>query len=415
MPTAQIMVNGFVGSNDDVPINVLVQLNNNNQGGELTFSWTIIDQPPGPADALSSTIAVNPTFTPKKEGTYLIRVVVNSGLSTQQIDEQIVGVRQLKTRERVPAFTETNQDGGGWQGAADSWLRRLDRLAADPGLVVGVNASGGPLSRGTLVQLNHDTVIKAGLPGQEVLADFIVADPSGGLTAAYRAFDEPLLIVEGAVDGTVGPVANGDLVRARLFGLFTGLTVAGAPGLGVPLYPGAGGSAGELVPVTDVNLGLLQRQLGYVVHSPGGNLVDIWFQGVGRMPPPQMLVFGSGTTSNVGGTTQFLNPMFSPNAAETTEPQIPIFAPGIITAMLVRARVAPVGADLTLTARKNGIDTTDVATLLAGFNGAVSSSLFTFPVVFNDLISIKCVTGGGIVSGAADLYAVLMYLPRSLF
>ena len=65
MPSANISINGVDGSNADLPINVLVQLGNQNTGGEVTFNWTIVDQPPGLDDMLSSATLQNPTFTPK--------------------------------------------------------------------------------------------------------------------------------------------------------------------------------------------------------------------------------------------------------------------------------------------------------------------------------------------------------------
>lgn len=414
MPQAAIMINGTVGSNDDLPINTIVQFDNQNQGGELTFNWSIIDQPPGAPDVLSSLIAKNPTFTPKKEGTYLIRLVVNAGMDTQEVDEQIVGVRQLKTRERVPAFTETIQDGGGWNSAADSWLRRVDRMSADPGVMVGVNASGGPLARGTLVQINAETIIKTGLPGQEPLPNYLVADGSAGF-ASYRQFDQPILIVEGTVDGGVGPVPAGALMRARLFGPFYGLSVPSGPAVAVPLYPNNGVGSGQLVELGDVTVSLLQRQLAIVIASPGGPVVDVWYQGVGRMPEAQMIVFGNGSTPAVGGSTVFLTPYFEKDVAPATEAGVPIFQPGVIASMLINARVATAGAALTLTARKNGIDTVGSAVLAAGATQGFNVGFQAFKVAFGDVLSMKCVAGGGIAAGATDIYAVAMYLPTALF
>ena len=55
MTQALITVNAVAGSNTDLPINTLVQLNNTGNGGEITYAWSILDQPPGTADALSST------------------------------------------------------------------------------------------------------------------------------------------------------------------------------------------------------------------------------------------------------------------------------------------------------------------------------------------------------------------------
>ena len=106
MPAAQISINGVPGSNADLPINTLVQLNNVGIGGEVTYAWSILDQPIGAADALSNPAIVNPTITLKKEGSYLIRLVVNAGLASEKIDTRVAAVKHLKTRLRVPAAGE---------------------------------------------------------------------------------------------------------------------------------------------------------------------------------------------------------------------------------------------------------------------------------------------------------------------
>ena len=232
MPQAKILINAVPGSNTNLPINTLVQLDNQNTGGEVSYLWDIIDQPPGPADALSAVNVQNPLFTPKKEGTYLIKLIVNQALPTEQEDRVVAAIVQLKTLERIPAAGETTEadSADGWASASNSYLRRIDRLPADPGVFVGQNSSGGVLVRGGIVRCTASPTIKTGLPGQEVVPGFSTA-----VAASLANVDEPLCVVEGTVAG-LSSVPNGALMKVRQLGLFETLTGAGTAAVGDPVY-----------------------------------------------------------------------------------------------------------------------------------------------------------------------------------
>src|SRR5262245_63840027 len=101
MTQALITINGSPGADIDLPIDTLVQLNNTGTGGELTYKWSIVSQPPGTLDALSATNIQNPTFTPKKEGSYLIQLIVNESLGTEKRDRTIAAVRHIKSNSRI--------------------------------------------------------------------------------------------------------------------------------------------------------------------------------------------------------------------------------------------------------------------------------------------------------------------------
>lgn len=212
MPQAKITINAVVGSNDDLPINVVVQLGNQNTGGELTFFWEILDQPDGPADTLSSTTLQNPTFVPTKEGTYLLRLTVNQSLVTEKVDQVIAAVRQLKTRLRVPAAGETNENGtDGWASpnAANTALQLVDAMRADPGIEVCYVADG-TVTTECVVMYRTAATIKTGLPGQETLLAVYRA-------SALNPVTEPFGYVVGSVDG--GVIGVGSLVYVRRFGV----------------------------------------------------------------------------------------------------------------------------------------------------------------------------------------------------
>jgi hypothetical protein len=71
------------GPSQFINVGALVQLNGagstDANGLPLTYKWTLITLPGGSAAALSSTTAVNPTFTADQAGTYVAQLIVNNG------------------------------------------------------------------------------------------------------------------------------------------------------------------------------------------------------------------------------------------------------------------------------------------------------------------------------------------------
>lgn len=268
MPQAQITINAVAGSDDDLPIDTLVQLNNDNIGGEVTFQWTILDQPEGAADTLSSTSIVNPTFTPRKEGTYLIELIVNLGLPSEQRDRVVAAVRHLKTRDRIPAAGEADENGAsGWAKAngVNALLLRLIDMKADPGIVVGL-INEALMAYGDTCVAEGTALIKTGLPGEERLAQF-------GFIAATAAdvVRLPIAMPIAAVEG--GSLSSGKLAYFRIFGLLQSVPVTGA-------------SAGDPVYVSDaINLtitpGTNTRCVGRVLRVVSAGVADVWFNGLG--------------------------------------------------------------------------------------------------------------------------------------
>jgi len=270
MPRARIEVNAVVGSDEGLPINVVVQLSNDDLGDETSYLWSLVDKPEGSLAALSAPGIENPTITPDCEGTYVVQLVVDNGLPTQASDVQILGVRELKQPDlRVPGATETLQAHAvkGWAVRVNKDIREFLNRTADPGTFVGRNNSGGNLARGDVVRVNATTTLKSGLPGQEDVPDFAKALATVDLT------DVPLYIVERGVDG-VTPVANGMLLRVRALGQFTAAT-------------GAGAVLDQRVWVSDVATlsltpGTFAKQVGVVQEAHAGDF-DVQFVGGGGL------------------------------------------------------------------------------------------------------------------------------------
>lgn len=254
MPVANISVNGVAGPDFVVPINTIVSLTNVNVGGEVTYNWTILDQPEGTADVLSNSAIQSPTFTPKKEGTYLLQLVVNLGLGTQSIDYVTIALIELKTGLVIPAAGETITADSikGWAKRLNRNLVALTNMIADSGVLVA-QATGTGLV-GKLVLLTGISTIKAGLPGQEDVPNAQVADGTHTWARVGMCIGTP--------DGSAQ--ANGGLILVRVRGLHpASLNPAGSPAVGDPIYIANTGLPAT-APGTDT------RVVGRAVSASGG-------------------------------------------------------------------------------------------------------------------------------------------------
>lgn len=259
MTAANIEINGTATSKDALAINVLVQLSNADTGGEVSYLWEVLDQPEGTADALSNPNIENPTFTPKKEGSYLIRLTVNKTLPSEVANTKIAAIRQLKTNERIAAAGEVFEVdlAAGWKTAINRLLNRCDDVVGDANLVVVVLPGASVPALSDVVQFDSTSLIKSGLPGVERLS-LVHRVAATTLTDVNR----PLGVVVGTPTGAA-PAANG-LAIVRINGLVE-LTAAGAPAVGAYVYVNDAG-------VPSLTPGTISRSIGRVVDSPGGGV-----------------------------------------------------------------------------------------------------------------------------------------------
>ena len=82
------------GPNQSVSTGTLVTLDGNvssdaDPGDQLTFDWVFIDMPDGSTATLSDSIAVNPTFTPDVDGTYVVSLIVSDGTEDSASDDRV--------------------------------------------------------------------------------------------------------------------------------------------------------------------------------------------------------------------------------------------------------------------------------------------------------------------------------------
>lgn len=275
MPQADIEFNGTPASDEDLPINVLVQLSNNDIGDESTYDWEIVSQPEGPADALSSVNIENPTLTPTKEGSYHLQLTVDIGLPSEVIDRKIFRLRQLKTFNRLVAAEETIEvdPDEGYKTAQNATLQDHDNRLVTGLVVCGI--AGNALTAGDVIKITEVVTIKSTLPGEEDLPEF-----SDALATLADVAFVPLGVVIGKPDGSAG-VGVGEPVLVMFTGLFTVATFAGVPVLGDPVYVSDTGVP-ALVPGTN------SRVIGHVANV-GAGVYTAYINGlqsaVGGIPP----------------------------------------------------------------------------------------------------------------------------------
>ncbi len=268
--TADIQINGSPGSNDNLPLGTLVSLSNVSPSPVSSYEWAILSQPEGTStDALSSTTSATPTFTPTKEGSYLLRLIVDKTLPTEATQQVIAAVRELETEDRIPAAGETLENNGttGWANTATDYiLQRVTRLL-DAGVVVGQAGAAG-LTAGTVLRATGVTTIGVDPANQRVVPVFTV------INATTDAVLEPeLVVLLAGVDGNPAP-ANGALIRARYSGLVQGV-----------LYPSTPPAVGDAVFVNDIGTlaltqGTVERPCGTVAAvNTGAGTYDVFFGG----------------------------------------------------------------------------------------------------------------------------------------
>lgn len=269
MPQADIEFNGTAASDEDLPINTLVQLSNNDVGDESTYDWEIVSQPAGTADALSSLTIENPTLTPKKEDAYLVQLTVDLGLPSEVVDRKLFRIRRLKTFNRLVAAEETIEADSdeGYKTAQNATLADHDNRLVTGTVLCGV--AGTALSIGDIAKVTEIATIKSTLPGEEVLPEL-----SAALATVADVTSIPVAMVIGAPDGT-GAVGIGDLVLVRYLGLFLEATFTGVPSaIGDPVYISDTG-------VPALAVGTNTRQLGVVANFGAGEYT-VFVNGLGQ-------------------------------------------------------------------------------------------------------------------------------------
>lgn len=270
-----------------------------------TYTWSLLSQPAGPNDLIVGS-GRTVSFTPTKEGSYLVKLIVDIGLPSESASQLVAAVRELETGDRIPAIGETTENSAndGWANPVDAILERVTRFV-DAGVLPGVAGAAG-LAVGDVVYASGVATLAAGLPGERVVASWTKAqaDSIAAMQGVYG-------VLVGSVNG--GTIASGDVVTVRTTGLYQGVPYGSAPVVGDAVYiSDAAGLA--------LTSGTIERQIGTVCAvDTGATTYDVM---VGPAPaelvPPDLFArtyFVSTSGSDVTGDGSIANPYATPQKA----------------------------------------------------------------------------------------------------
>lgn len=288
-------------SNDNLPLGQVVTLTSVDTALH-SYTWSIVSQPEGPNDAIVGS-GQTVTFTPTKEGSYLVKLTVDFGYLSQDSQQLIAAVRELETGNRIPAIGETveNSVNDGWANPVDAILQRVTRYE-DAGVQPGVAAEA--LAVGDVVYASSAYTLAAGLPGQRVVAKW---------AKAHADVPAEVQGVFGVVVGSVlgGSIVTNNVITVQTTGLYQGAPFASAPSVGDPVFIS---DAAQL----SLDQGTIKRQIG-TVCAVGSSTYDVM---VGPAPAeiaPENLYaktyFVSTDGSDVVGDGSINNPFATPQKA----------------------------------------------------------------------------------------------------
>ena len=282
MAQALITIDATAGSNPPngtaLVVGATVQLSNVNAGGEITYLWEWLDKPEGSLSAFSNPAIQNPTFVADSEGTYLIKLTVNRTLATEQVDTVIAAIKQLKSKIRIPAAGETQEESTsrGWAEDVNRALQTLDTNQANPARIVAY--ANGSLSTGKVVYIDAMQTIKSTLPGEEKVPRLALAQASSTVVR-----EQPLFVVHSKVGGGTS-ISSGQLCYVTLSGIIGPLAL----GSGAVLDPVYVDDTGSI----DVTEGTNARRIGHIAYVSSGDYY-IMVDGHATHPNSQLTLIGN--------------------------------------------------------------------------------------------------------------------------
>lgn len=382
MARARILVGGVPGSQIDIVPGTTIQLDNDGEGGELTYKWQIADQPDGTTDSLSSTTIVNPQVQTNKEGHYFVRLTVNEGLPTESVDQVVLGVPQLKSGDSIPAAGESTEGNTarGWAEFVGAMLLNHDNHLYRGGVIMGV--AGETLAVGSVCYVSGGTTLKSGLPGEEVVPTMSLALAASPSMVAQQVYVH------------LGTIAAGGTATAGGYALFR------ARGVYTHSAAFAGGVADDRVYVDDsgalaLTAGSYRRAVGRLLASNGKSII---FDGA--VVDGQDISFGL-TTTGTGALDGFMAPGLVALAGLAVP--VPVLKNGYITQLALVCGTQGHDKTLTATVYVDGVATAATVGLAAA--GFLNTVVLAAPIAVSpgSVIGIRIVSSAALTTAGANI------------
>lgn len=181
--------NMIPGSREDLVLGSSITLSNQDNSGIVSWLWQIVDKPTGSNVSLSTSTSSTSTFIPDIEGTYLVKLTLNSGVFVDQVG---AAIKTTHLHYRIPAASEQGEFNPtrGWADAVcevftvlDDGYGNLFSSIGAAGTVTKINSgiglTGGPItSTGTL------NLAASGVAPNSYTTTNITVDAYGRVTSA---------------------------------------------------------------------------------------------------------------------------------------------------------------------------------------------------------------------------------------
>lgn len=194
------------GVSQTVPVNILVQLDGSRSASPsrrlLTYQWVLFSKPAGSTSTLNNGAVANPTFLPDTVGSYVLRLVVNDGVSDSE--NSSVTITAVAGNINIPPVADAGPD----QNVVTGVLVTLDGSESHDANGDPITYSWRTITRptGSTAALQHPTDAHPDFT-PDVTGDYIF-----GLTVtdnnAAQSSEDTVTIVVKAAGNNVPPVAD---------------------------------------------------------------------------------------------------------------------------------------------------------------------------------------------------------------
>ena len=259
-------------------------------------------------------------------------------------------------------------------------------------------------------------------PGNQITA------AAGSFRSGFRLYNNGANITDISVVGNQGnQIDYGARFEGAASANFNGQLLYGGNNLngtvgdyqevGVVTYPRIGFNAGtfgsQLITGNGSPEGIVTARISSMyLRKDGGQATVVYYKesGTGNTGwvaiGGGVLVWGTGDTT-AAATAVYLAPGWIA-VSIATEIQMAVTRPGTIRNLRVQAATAGVtAATNTYTVRKNGVDTTLLASIDNTATGSTTDTVNSFTVVAGDLLSISVVKSGAVATGQANVTAAV--------
>lgn len=244
-------------SRDDLSLGFTITLTNDDNTDVVSWAWEFVSKPPGSYATLITPFAATSTFTPDVRGSYLIKLTVGDGVTTDT-DQRIAAIKTVHLGIRIPALEETN-DFNFIQGWADAIYNAFLQIDAYSAIALKIDGTNTPTEN---IDFNNKKITN-------------LHDPTATYDAATKYYVDTAAAAH-AIGGTKHTSSNLAAVNA----LISDQSIVGTLTAASGDVSGSFNSGLTVVGIQGIDVSATTPLDGYVmIYDSGGNEI-VWQEAV---------------------------------------------------------------------------------------------------------------------------------------